>query len=306
MTITVGEHFNPDNPNMLVANVGVEIAGGVGSGLTSPIFIAVSETQDVTGSFTTATATTSVTNPNIDGYPTALISINGTYGTASAVFEVSDDGGTTWFSVLATRSDGTATETGYTGLTNTTRQWVVPVSGNDSIRVRSTAVASGTVNVRIGATGAATNQATSNTAPTGLNVAVTPTIQAAQYVSGNNMGGLQTVTLGTTQSLLSQVSLMSQGGLATGKVIYLFDANPTGSTFTDKSTFTLATADTSKILAIFTLTPVAPTGTTRSYAAASNLALAVPAGGVIYMAIVETATETPGSTSDLVFNFSAV
>lgn len=293
-----GSSSNPTNVNIADIN-------GSPPSITNPIWTAVAEAADVTGTFTNATQTTSVTNSAADGYPAALVSINGTYASASGVFEASDDGGTTWYSMLATRSDGTATETGYTLLTNINRQWVIPVVGNDSVRIRSTAVATGTVNARVGVSAASTNQANSQLSSTGNNVSVTPTIQNASYISGNNMGGLQTITLGTSQSVLNQVSLMSQGGLATGKVIYLFDANPTGSTFTDKSTFTIAAADTSKILSVFTLTPVAPTGTTRTFAAASNLGLGIPFGGVIYLAIVETVTETPGTTTDLVLSLSA-
>jgi hypothetical protein len=126
-----------------------QIAGAVPS-LTNPIWIANAEAADVTGTFTNATQTTSVTNSAADGYAGGLISINGTYGTATGVFEESDDGGGTYYSVICARSDGTASETGYTSLTNTNRQWACPVAGNDTVRVRSTAVASGTVNVRVG------------------------------------------------------------------------------------------------------------------------------------------------------------
>lgn len=137
-----------DTTGLLKFNL-TQIAGAAPS-LTNPIWIANAEAADTSGTFTNGTQTTSVTNSNADGYASGLISINGTYGTASAVFEVSDDGGTTYYSVICGRSDGSASETGYTGLTNTNRQWSCPVGGNDSLRVRSTAVASGTVNVRVG------------------------------------------------------------------------------------------------------------------------------------------------------------
>lgn len=104
---------------------------------------------DTTGTFTNGTQTTSITANGLDGYGTALVSINGTYGTATAVFEISDDAGTTWYPVLANQTGASVTENGYTSLTNTSRAWVIPVSGADSFRVRSTAVASGTVNVRV-------------------------------------------------------------------------------------------------------------------------------------------------------------
>lgn len=140
--------------------------------------------------------------------------------------------------------------------------------------------------------------------PTGTNIADTPTIQNAAYASGNCMGGFQTIALGSAVSALSQISLASQGGLATAKQIYVFSANPSGSTCTDKSTFTIATADLAKLIYTGSITPAAPTGTTKTWGAASSLALPVPA--TIYVAIVETAPETPTSTTDLVLTFSAL
>lgn len=107
------------------------------------------EAVDVTGTFTNATQTTSVTATGLDGYGNLLVSINGTYATASAVFEGSDDGGTTWYPCDASLTQGNAIQSGYTSLTNTNQTWQINVPGYDSFRVRSTAVATGTVNVRI-------------------------------------------------------------------------------------------------------------------------------------------------------------
>lgn len=126
------------NGNACVANVGLEQA-------------------DATGTFTNATQATSVTSTSQDGYGTALVTISGTYGTATAVFELSDDSGTTWFPMAAARSDGSGSDLGYTSLTNVNRAWVIPVAGMDLIRVRSTAVTSGTVNVRISSTSVQTS-----------------------------------------------------------------------------------------------------------------------------------------------------
>lgn len=116
---------------------------------------------DASGTFTNATQTTSVTQVNVDGYGTAMISINGTYGTGTGVFELSDDGGTTWYPVQGSRIDSCTVELGYTGLTNTSRIWTIPISGADQIRVRSTAVASGTINARISVSSAVPPSSTS-------------------------------------------------------------------------------------------------------------------------------------------------
>lgn len=111
------------------------------------------ELGDVTGTFTNATQTNSVSTASsfasIDGYDTVTLSINGTYGVASAVFEATDDGGTTWYPIQAVRADSGITELGYTSLTNTNRVWFVSTQGFDAFRVRSTAVTSGTANIRL-------------------------------------------------------------------------------------------------------------------------------------------------------------
>lgn len=111
------------------------------------------ELGDVTGTFTNATQTNSVSTASsfasIDGYDTVTLSINGTYGVASAVFEATDDGGTTWYPIQAVRADSGTTELGYTSLTNTNRVWFVSTQGFDAFRVRSTAVTSGTANIRL-------------------------------------------------------------------------------------------------------------------------------------------------------------
>lgn len=133
-------------------NVNLTGVNGSPPSLANPIFTANSEAPDVTGTFTNATQATAISNTGADGYATALISIHGTYGTATATFLVSDDNGATNYPLLCSRTDGTASELGYTALSNVSRQWVCPVSGNDTITVQSSAVASGTVNVRIGIT----------------------------------------------------------------------------------------------------------------------------------------------------------
>lgn len=108
------------------------------------------EPADTTGTFTNATQTGNVTTPSVDGYATAIITISGTYNTATATFLASDDAGTTFYALACNRIDNSsAPELGYTGLTNTNRAWLCATQGFDQIRVLSSAVTSGTVNVRI-------------------------------------------------------------------------------------------------------------------------------------------------------------
>lgn len=128
------------------ANAGQYKPCGVGSPLS---IVGAELPTDSTGTFTNATQTTSITATGLDGYGTALVSINGTYAAAAGVFEVSDDGGTTWYAIQGTRLNACVVENNYTGLTNLSQAWIISISGADQFRVRSTAVTSGTANVRV-------------------------------------------------------------------------------------------------------------------------------------------------------------
>lgn len=168
------------------------------------------ELSDTTGTFTNGTQTTSVTSSGINGYDTALITINGTYGTATAVFEGSDDGGTTFYPLQAARSDGTASELGYTTLTNTNRAWVTPINGMDQVRVRSSAVASGTVNVRISIL-SQTSAAAATNSLSGYGAGVDTNSGAA---SANTLRVIQAT--GATTAITAASGSVASGAIASG------------------------------------------------------------------------------------------
>lgn len=174
-----GTRVNCGAPVMYL-NSGVSIAVDATHGLPTTGV----EQADVTGTFTNATQTTSVTSSSQDGYGTVLISINGAYAGAAATFELSDDSGVTWSPMSVARADGSGSETGYTALANITRSWIIPAAGMDLVRLRSTAVTSGTVNVRISSTSVTTSPVPSILAivagnATGTTSAVVGTLAAA-------------------------------------------------------------------------------------------------------------------------------
>lgn len=187
---------------------GGTVTQGTAAALNAGWPVTNGEATDVTGTFTNATQTTSVTANNLDGYGNALISINGTYANATAVFEGSDDGGTTWYSVDAAQTSGNMIQGGYTNLTNINQTWQINVPGFDSLRVRSTAVTSGTVNVRIspsagiGSDSAAVGAVDSFQFPTlttatwGTGTALNTTL--AQSSAGYGTALVSTVETGTT------------------------------------------------------------------------------------------------------------
>lgn len=177
------------------SSLNATVVQGTAAALSAGWPVLNGEASDTTGTFTNATQTTSVTASSLDGYGNVLISINGTYGTATAVFEGSDDGGTTWYGISeADRTDSNIIESGYTTLTNTLRAWQISNPGWDSVRVRSTAVASGTVNVRISPSAAPTSAGASVSVgvalPTGANTigAVTGTGTFAVQTTSDTPG----------------------------------------------------------------------------------------------------------------------
>lgn len=142
-------------------------------------------------------------------------------------------------------------------------------------------------------------------------VVSTPTVQNASYVSGNCLGGFNAITVvpaNGNSGFLQTVMVASKGGSVPVITIYEFSANPTGSTCTDKGTFTLAAADIGKLItAPFAVGLAAPTGTTVSFGQQSNIGSPFVAGGssasgvqTIYYALVSGTTFTPGSTTDIV------
>ncbi|SIO38592.1 hypothetical protein SAMN05443247_04697 [Bradyrhizobium erythrophlei] len=146
-------------------------------------------------------------------------------------------------------------------------------------------------------------------------VSTTPTIQTAAYSSGNAIGGLQTVPFFRSAYLspsgvLDEVDLTSNCGSTIPITFYIFDTNPTATTCTDKSAFSLGAADVAKLaVQPFTLTPAATTGTSVASAqlvqATSVANQDTPAKGrVLYVCLVVGGSVTPASTTDLQFKLS--
>lgn len=133
-------------------------------------------------------------------------------------------------------------------------------------------------------------------------VDASPAVQNASYVSGNDIGGLVAFTLPATASgILQSLSIQFVGGATTAITVNCFDSNPTGSTFTDKSTYTIAAADTPKMInkAGIVLTPAVSIGGTRTAATFDNYAKPFISTGTIWCAFAGGGTFTPASTTDM-------
>lgn len=160
------------------------------------------------------------------------------------------------------------------------------------------------------------NGANCVTAGVARHVASTPTVQNAAYVSGNCIGGFTAVAVALApgqSGFVINFRVASVGGSTPSLTVYLFSANPSASTCTDRSTFTLNSADIGKLIGnpvSSTMTLAAPVGTTTTVGSVDF----VPprpfiSGGslnsgllTIYYALVSGSSFTPGSTTDLMAN----
>ncbi len=100
----------------------------------------------VTGAITTATGTVlaAMTNRNV-----ATFTVWGTYAGVTYIFEASDDGGTTWFTVQAVNNATGQVGSTWTPGTNASASYDMVVGGFTHVRLRATAWTSGTMNVGI-------------------------------------------------------------------------------------------------------------------------------------------------------------
>jgi hypothetical protein len=157
----------------------------------------------------------------------ATVTVSGTYAGVTINFEFSDDGGTTWFQNTCTRTDTNIQEVSETLPTNQTRAWDCGLSGPVKLRVRASALSSGTVNVGVTATVSSIEPA--------------PTMQlSASGVSGSNPclnphSNFQSIAFTT-----SGTTAVQEVALSAGTKIYVCSLSVVGQSGTTP-TFSLVT-----------------------------------------------------------------
>ena len=133
---------------------------------------------------------------------------------------------------------------------------------------------------------------------------VTPTLTAASaYTAGNVVGGLLTFASAVDAALsgiLQRVTINCKSVQTAGFKLYVFAANPSSSTFTDKTAPAIAAADVGKLVDVIALaSPDSGLGTHTLYVADGLADAFVLAAASLYAVLVTTATPTFGSTSDI-------
>lgn len=156
-----------------------------------------------------------------------------------------------------------------------------------------------------------------------IKVQVAQTVTASSaYTSGNAIGGLMTIagaarvsgSLGAagTGGILSAMVMNSKSLQTTQVDVVFFDANPTGSTCTDKTAFSLATADFDKVVGYLTIPGTAANG--AGWVAGTVGSLGIPtyypitydlaSATSIYACAVTRGTPTWTATTDVSFKFN--
>lgn len=156
-----------------------------------------------------------------------------------------------------------------------------------------------------------------------IKVQVASTVTASAYSAGNALGGLQTIagaarvsgSLGAagTGGIITGAQLNSKAAQSGVQVdIFIFDANPTASTCTDKTAFVLATADFDKVVGMLTVPSAQANG--AGWFSGGTGSLGVPtyfpvtydlaSSTSIYACAVVRAALTPASTSDISWKYN--
>lgn len=144
---------------------------------------------------------------------------------------------------------------------------------------------------------------------TSFSASVTPTVTSGSaYSAGNEVGGLMTFTSVTRSPKFSgkvdTVSITSKTVQTAEFDLYLCDQNPSSSTWTDKSTPAINSADVTKCKWMIPLTANASgLGTQTNYTATGlGLSFALPSSGTSLYGVLVTPQQPSanfGSTSDL-------
>jgi hypothetical protein len=155
----------------------------------------------------------------------------------------------------------------------------------------------------------------------GVQVAQTVTASSA-YTSGNAVGGLMTIAgaarvsgalgSGGTGGILQNVAVNSKSVQTGAMEVWIFNANPSGSTCTDKTAFSLVVADFDKVIGIAPVPGTAAnnsgwfSGGTASVGMAANLALAYDLSSAtsLFACLVTRSTPTFTATTDISLKFN--
>lgn len=146
-----------------------------------------------------------------------------------------------------------------------------------------------------------------------VTASVTPTITASAYTTGQEIGGLMTFTSMARASAYSGVVQSIHVTWTTAQTttikLYLFNSNPSATTWTDKTTAAINASDIPKLIGVYTLSANdSGLGTvTINNLDGIGKAFVLPSSGTtIYAVAVVVGTPTPASTSSMIVNITTL
>ncbi len=147
-----------------------------------------------------------------------------------------------------------------------------------------------------------------NSAQTRAVVSASPTCDTSAYADGDLIGGKLSFSnasrFSAGSALLQNALLVDKAAQSANIDLILFDADPTGTTFTDQSAFDVADADLDKIVAVIRFgsygdwVTFADNGIAQ-YTPPGGVPIKLTTGTTLYGALVSRGTPTFASSSDL-------
>jgi hypothetical protein len=143
------------------------------------------------------------------------------------------------------------------------------------------------------------------------NVVSTPTITGGAYATpGLEVGGLMTFANAMASSLsgrLQSICIKCKTVQTTNLKLYVFDTNPTNSTWANNATPAINAADIPYLMGVYTLSqPDSGLGTETLWCLDNINKLFVAASTSLYAVLVAVATPTFVSTSDIAVKLSVI
>jgi hypothetical protein len=138
------------------------------------------------------------------------------------------------------------------------------------------------------------------------NPSVTPSTTVGAYTAGQEVGGLMTFAIGGAGSgLLESIRVTCKSVQATSLKLYIFDTNPTNSTWSDKTTPAINAADVSFLRGVFLLSsPDSGLGTHTIWNLEGIACSFI--GASLYGVLVCVGTPTFASASDITVKLGVV
>ena len=143
-----------------------------------------------------------------------------------------------------------------------------------------------------------------------LSLTASPTVTANAYAAGNCVGTLVSlagaVPTAGYSGVLRQVVVSFLAGNVPSLDVFLFNANPTGSTFTDRSAVAVVSADLTKICGVLNIASANYSLAAASTMSVGQAVVALPfvlAATTLYAAFVARSAFTPTGTADFACKF---